>query len=127
MLKSKSYDFLISYQETDAAGVVYYANYLSLCEKARFYWLSDHGIDIAAMHKQDIVFPVREVQIKYKKSIELGNTVRISCTLLQKDKYSMLLEHRFEDPDTKELYAQASMKIVCFADHKLSKLSDHLP
>ena len=39
----------VYYEDTDAAGVVYYANYLKYMERARTEWLSSLGVDVTAL------------------------------------------------------------------------------
>src|SRR5581483_9463477 len=45
-------DVRVYYEDTDAAGVVYYANYLRYMERARTEWLHALGMDIAALERE---------------------------------------------------------------------------
>lgn len=56
----------VYYEDTDMAGIVYYANYLRYIERARSDWVRDLGIDQNAMREQDgVVFVVRRVEADY--------------------------------------------------------------
>ncbi len=56
----------VYYEDTDLAGVVYYANYLKFIERGRSEALSDLGIDQGAMKRdQGLVFVVRRLEIDY--------------------------------------------------------------
>ncbi|RJL02311.1 tol-pal system-associated acyl-CoA thioesterase [Paracoccus aestuarii] len=55
----------VYYEDTDLAGIVYYANYLKFIERGRSEWLRDLGIDQVAMKAQGAVFAVRSLQADY--------------------------------------------------------------
>jgi acyl-CoA thioester hydrolase len=55
----------VYYEDTDLAGLVYYANYLKFIERARSEWVRELGIDQAALKAQGTVFAVRRVVADY--------------------------------------------------------------
>ena len=56
----------VYYEDTDLAGIVYYANYLKFIERARTEWVRSKGIDQAALRAETgIVFAVRRVEADY--------------------------------------------------------------
>ncbi len=56
----------VYYEDTDLAGIVYYANYLKFIERARTEWVRGLGIDqIKLRAEQGIVFAVRRVEADY--------------------------------------------------------------
>lgn len=56
----------VYYEDTDLAGVVYYANYLRFIERARTEWVRSLGIDqVALKAHQGIVFAVRRIEADY--------------------------------------------------------------
>jgi acyl-CoA thioester hydrolase len=56
----------VYYEDTDLAGIVYYANYLKFIERARSEWVRGLGIDQVALKAADgIVFAVRRVEADY--------------------------------------------------------------
>jgi acyl-CoA thioester hydrolase len=56
----------VYYEDTDLAGVVYYANYLRFIERARTEWARDAGIDQGRMREEEgLVFAVRRVEADY--------------------------------------------------------------
>ena len=56
----------VYYEDTDLAGIVYYANYLKFIERARTEWVRSLGIDQAALKAETgIVFAVRRVEADY--------------------------------------------------------------
>ncbi len=75
----------VYYEDTDAAGVVYYANYLKFIERARTEWLRDLGFELAAVERDfGRVFVVRHVSIDFHSPARLGDavsaTVRVTET-----------------------------------------------
>ncbi len=56
----------VYYEDTDLAGIVYYANYLKFIERARTEWVRSLGVDQGALKRdQGIVFAVRRVEADY--------------------------------------------------------------
>jgi acyl-CoA thioester hydrolase len=56
----------VYYEDTDLAGIVYYANYLRFIERARTEWVRSLGIDQGALKaEQGIVFAVRRLEADY--------------------------------------------------------------
>jgi len=56
----------IYYEDTDAAGVVYHANYLKYFERARSEYLRERGVSVSELASQGFVFPVVRVEIDFK-------------------------------------------------------------
>ena len=68
----------VYFEDTDTAGIVYYANYLKYMERARSDFLRAVGIDQrAAMDSGEGVYAVAEVGIRYLKSARLGDDLLI--------------------------------------------------
>lgn len=59
-------DVRIYYEDTDAAGVVYHANYLKYFERARTEYFRGHGLLVAELAKEGYVFPVVRMEIDFK-------------------------------------------------------------
>ena len=56
----------VYYEDTDLAGIVYYANYMKFIERGRSEWVRELGVDQAAMKREDgVVFAVRRVEADY--------------------------------------------------------------
>ena len=59
-------DVRIYYEDTDAAGVVYHANYLKYLERARSEYFRDRGCSVSALAAEGFVFPVVRMEIDFK-------------------------------------------------------------
>ena len=65
----------VYYEDTDLAGIVYYANYLKFIERARSEWVRTLGLDQVALKEQGIVFAVRRVEADYISPAKFDNVV----------------------------------------------------
>ena len=64
----------VYYEDTDLAGIVYYANYLKFIERGRSEWVAELGIDQDRLRReQDIVFAVRRVEADYLRPAKFGD------------------------------------------------------
>lgn len=72
----------VYYEDTDLAGIVYYANYLKFIERGRSEWLRELGVDQVAM-KQDEgkVFAVRRVEADYLKPARFDDLLDVETRL----------------------------------------------
>jgi acyl-CoA thioester hydrolase len=83
----------VYYEDTDAAGVVYYANYLKFMERARTEWLAAKGFAIAALEREHgIAFAVRHVEIDYLRPARLGDRLDVSFVLLEGRRASLVAD-----------------------------------
>jgi acyl-CoA thioester hydrolase len=73
----------VYYEDTDLAGIVYYANYLKYIERARSTLVMDAGIDQVEMQAQGLVFAVKKVEANYISSAKLNDDLRVETKLQQ--------------------------------------------
>ena len=84
MEKSK-FQCRVYYEDTDLAGIVYYANYLKFIERARSEWVRSIGLDQNVLRKDHgIVFAVRKVEADYLKSAKFDDLLTITTELKNK-------------------------------------------
>lgn len=75
----------VRYQETDQMGVVYHANYLVWFEIGRTKYIESLGFKYAEMEQHNIVSPVIDVHVSYKKAIRYGEKVVVETWLAHYD------------------------------------------
>jgi acyl-CoA thioester hydrolase len=64
----------VYYEDTDLAGVVYYANYLKFFERVRTEWLRESGIENwKLLQEQKLAFVVTECNVKYLKAAKMDD------------------------------------------------------
>lgn len=74
----------IYYEDTDAGGVVYYANYLKYMERARTEWLRVLGFDQSALTRDDgVVFAVRAASLEFLKPARFDDTIDVSVSVAE--------------------------------------------
>jgi acyl-CoA thioester hydrolase len=80
-----SFPVRVYYEDTDAAGVVYYANYLRFMERARTEWLTARGFELAAVEREHgIAFAVHHADIRYHLPARLGDRLDVSVTITER-------------------------------------------
>jgi acyl-CoA thioester hydrolase len=72
----------VYYEDTDLAGIVYYANYLKFIERARTEWVAALGIDQMALRDaQGMVFAVRRIEADYLRPARFGDDLVVETVL----------------------------------------------
>lgn len=101
----------VYYEDTDAAGVVYYGAFLRYLERARTEFLLEQGLNIAELHYQGLFFPVTHVDIHYKKPVKLGETIDITTEIAEMKKASAILKSLIFRNDT--VLVEAYVTFAC--------------
>lgn len=87
----------VYYEDTDVAGVVYYANYLRFIERARTEWLRDAGFELAQIQNElAAVFVVRRVEADYHRPARLGDLLSVSCEPIEVGRARLIVRQRVE-------------------------------
>ena len=102
----------VYYEDTDAAGVVFYANYLRYMERARTEWLRSLGFEQARLRREhNIVFAVRSQSIDYKKPGRLDDLLTVTARLV-KQRGAMLIFQQIITRE-QELLTRAGVRVAC--------------
>ncbi|WP_054302781.1 tol-pal system-associated acyl-CoA thioesterase [Gemmobacter sp. LW-1] len=79
---SHSHAVRVYYEDTDLAGIVYYANYLKFIERGRSEWVRARGLDQARLKVETgIVFAVRRVEADYLRSAVFDDLLTVTTEL----------------------------------------------
>jgi acyl-CoA thioester hydrolase len=85
----------VYFEDTDTAGIVYYANYLKFMERARSDMIRAAGVDqVAAHHDGQGAYAVAEVQIRYLGPARLGDDLVVVSTVEEVRGVSVLIQQR---------------------------------
>jgi acyl-CoA thioester hydrolase len=76
-----SFTVKVYYEDTDAGGVVYHANYLRFMERARTEYLAGQGVSVAELHDQGRFLVVTHVDLRYRRPARLGETLEVRTTV----------------------------------------------
>ena len=83
-----SEEYRVYYEDTDAQGVVYYANYLKFFERARTEYLRSLGYEQKNLMEKGIIFVVRKVIVQYLLPANLDELIKIESKLVGVKKVS---------------------------------------
>ena len=87
----------VYYQDTDAGGVVFHAQYFAFMERARTELLNAARIDLARVADDDrILFLVFEIAAKYHQPARLNDLLAVTADVVKMGRASMLFRHRVE-------------------------------
>jgi len=109
----------VYYEDTDAGGVVFYANYLKFFERARTEMLRAAGIEQDIWLDKDIAFVVRKVEMDNKKAARFNEQLIVSCTVANMRGASILFEQDIRGI-ANALICTGKFKIACI---KLSTMT----
>jgi len=104
----------IYYEDTDAGGVVYHANYLRFMERARTEWLRINGYELNRLEREyGFLFAVRSANIDYIKPARLNDLLNIQVSIARTGKASMDIDHEVYRDE--ELLCRARIKLAGIA------------
>lgn len=101
----------VYYEDTDAGGVVYYANYLRFLERARTEFLAGAGISVAEFHRRGFIFTVTHADIRYRRPAELGDIIEIKTELKELKNASLTFSQQVMKDSA--LIAEAEVTLAC--------------
>lgn len=109
------YRLRVYYEDTDAAGVVYYANYLRMAERARTEMMRLLGADHAEMARtENVALAVRDCSIAYLKPAYLDDVLEIRTRLTEIGGASLKAQQSFHRAG--ETLATIDLRLACIAD-----------
>ena len=107
-----SFPVRVYYEDTDTAGVVYYAGYLRFLERGRTEWLRALGVEQFRLAQESgIVFAVRSLNIEYLKPARLDDVLAVLTELTLPGRAQVTLKQRIERDG--ETLVEASVRIAC--------------
>ena len=111
MSKQFKHKVKIYYEDTDAGGVVYYANYLKYLERARSEAIYSLGLTNANLQKDhDTLIIVKSCNIEYKKPAKFEDELEIISSVLTKTKTSFTMKQIIKKNE--ELISEATVQLV---------------
>ncbi|QDX83013.1 tol-pal system-associated acyl-CoA thioesterase [Denitratisoma sp. DHT3] len=106
----------VYYEDTDAGGVVYYANYLRFVERGRTEWLRALGYDQGRLATElGVVFAVRSVAAEYLRPARLDDRLNVCTAVESHGRAAIVFAQHVElddNPGGGRLF-EATVKVVC--------------
>ncbi len=109
-----SWPLRIYWEDTDAGGIVFYANYLKFFERARTEWLRSLGIEQHSLREQTGgMFIVSETQVRYLQPARLDDELIVTAALADTGRASMMIRQQafLKSAAAPKLLAEASIRI----------------
>ncbi|SMD00896.1 acyl-CoA thioesterase [Sporomusa malonica] len=125
----------VRFVETDMMGVVHHSNYFRWFEMARVEYLRQVGVLLNDLMAEDIVFPITDVDCKYRMSAKFDDYILIEAVLTEVSKVKMVFTYRvLREHDgvllatgrTQNAFTNKQGKIIRLPDNYFSKLSSPL-
>ncbi len=113
MSNNFSTQYRVYYEDTDAGGVVYYANYLKFFERARTDFLRSLNISQAELlEKENLCFVVKRCEIDYVTSAKLDDLINVLVEVKEIKPASILM---YQEAKTNKVLSRLNVEIVCVA------------
>lgn len=105
----------IYWEDTDAGGIVYYANYLKFMERARTEWLRAAGIEQLPLKEQHgLMFVVVNLEAQYRKPARYGDELQVTCTIEERSRASLTFQQRIYRGGLEgELLVEGKVRVAC--------------
>ena len=101
----------VYYEDTDAGGIVYHANYLKYMERSRCDWLAGLGFSVTDLIERDrVMFVVREASLTYEKPATLFDELTVVTRALQVGKVKLVAEQCIYTAD--DLLCRGEIKLA---------------
>jgi acyl-CoA thioester hydrolase len=118
---SRPFDFPVRvyYEDTDAAGVVYYANYLKFMERARTEWLAALGLPLSAIERDHrVVFVVHRCEIDFRLPARLNDDLVVTVEAVHRGASRLVVRQEVRRENAKldpsvEVLTQARVTLAC--------------
>ncbi|WAR46341.1 tol-pal system-associated acyl-CoA thioesterase [Methylomonas rapida] len=111
-MKEFSWPVRVYYEDTDAGGVVFYANYLKFFERARTEMLRSAGFEQdRLLSEESVIFVVRSISVDYLKPARFNEQIEVSAKIIESKKASLV----FEQSITREqdVLCNGTIRIAC--------------
>lgn len=104
----------VYYEDTDAAGIVYYANYFRFMERARTEWLRELGYEQDELRaKHGLVFVVRHVEADYLQPARFNDLLWVTGELLDHSRSALTIGQDVYRQQDDELLCKGLVRLVC--------------
>ncbi|MCC7384465.1 MAG: YbgC/FadM family acyl-CoA thioesterase [Deltaproteobacteria bacterium] len=99
-------------EDTDAQGIVYHANYLKYCERARTEVLARCGYTLGEMQTRGYIFVVYEMKLRFQRPARLHDELEVRSTVERTTDYRVTFKHRVLRRENEEPIFVAEAQVV---------------
>ena len=115
----------VYYADTDAYGVVWHGSYLRWMEKGRVDFCEDLGLNLVTLQEQDIALPVTNMNVRYKSSAKLNDTVLVGTSLTKLSPITATFTQVIKNKVSGQVHIQAEFEVVAVTNE--GKLHRRMP
>ncbi|GAB3683994.1 tol-pal system-associated acyl-CoA thioesterase [Salinisphaera aquimarina] len=109
----------VFYEDTDASGVVYHANYLKYMERARTLWLEARGGSHRVLaSEQGIAFTLADANIMFRSPARLDDTLDVSATVVERRRVRIVFAQEIHCEGRLLIKARFTVACVRLSDFK---------
>lgn len=102
----------VFYADTDAYGVVWHGSYLRWLEMGRVYWCEAAGHNLSELKENDIVLPVVNLNVRYKSSAKLDDTMIIETFIKNFNNLSVTFKQVIKNKENGKVFIEADVEVV---------------
>ncbi len=106
----------VFYSDTDAYGVVWHGAYLRWLEMGRVFWCEQAGHNLVDLKNQDIVLPVTNLNVRYKKSARLDDEIIIETFIAKFNNLSVTFRQVIKSKETGKTFVEADVDVVAISN-----------
>ena len=126
-MKNSETKLRVRYSETDQMGIVYYGNYAQYLEQGRTDWLRSLGLTYKFMEEHQVMLPVINLNIDYKKPAKYDDLITIKTSLLEIPSVKIKFYYEiYNQHDELLVTATTSLVFLDSITRKLIKAPDYL-
>lgn len=100
-------------EDTDAGGIVFYANYLKYMERARTEWARSCGVQVRGELQNGVNFVVHSLNVRYHRSARLDDELVATASVRELGRTWLLFHQQVERPSDGALLCEAEVKVAC--------------
>ena len=121
-----NFDLRVYYEDTDAGGIVYHANYLCFAERARTEFLHKVGLSNKKMLSENIGIVVSHLEIDYKKPAFLEDKLTVGTSILKMGAATMLLKQDIKRKDDLIAALKVSVAFISVSERRPIRIAPEL-
>lgn len=107
----------VYYEDTDAGGVVFYANYLKYMERARTEWLRALGFEQQRLAAdEDALFAVVKVTLNYRRPARLDDLLEVGARVTEMGRSSIVFEQFVRRAADDTVLAEGEVRVACLTN-----------
>jgi acyl-CoA thioester hydrolase len=105
--------YRVCYEDTDAGGVVYYANYLRYMERGRNEFMRELGSSVRQMQDNGVLFPVVEVNLRYHAPAFLDDDLLVESRIEKIGRGSVLFHQKIFRNGGRDVLVEGEVSVAC--------------